>query len=1181
MESVLVKIVNYLFQKKGLSQNYKTIDSILEDGISFPQLIAISFQKNISDLKINTNPKLPIQKQCNNNLALKYAKDNNNKIGDTNLDKYQDSFFINLFKFQTFKNYADFFNISNKILRPLNIQATTRNDLLSEQYLFNLVNILSDQKFDIDAQNVSYEMLDESFKKANVPSLIDPKISLDRQDKETAFIFQIQIILDVFSEKVDSIIKNQNDGNKEQCNNNQSNSNLNNESQSNNNLNNKSQSNSNLNNNQGKNSQNINNQSNESQRNNTLNDSQNNNNLGNNNKGNNNQSSRNQKSINTGNNDLNKKSNTELDKLFFASHQEEYDDLVYSISKNYDSIDIKASNQVIDDEENEIILKMVNILTEKMFGDTYEKFTFFSQTLKNDFIPIFVMKFFKETIDDIIFSQTKENKFTIQNKKNFYSTLNFIKKKEKTFHFLIFSFKSSEERNYSAKIFFQNFLNSFFIMQSKEEMIKRFENLIAIYKDKNHSLYPSASRYAILIGLMKLIDVKSYNEKDCKQFFNRYNVPFILNASQFELIKNSNSIEDLPDSYFYQLQFLFDDWDSYPSNKVIEALLTFKVKVPRYIVPFDHIASRIIAIRSYKNLIRLKRNKPKSYELLDQNEKDQSQSKTMELAKRIDFKNKRSRMFEIKDSYTFWNDKKIKYEYVYKDGLMINENSQKDMNYIEYFTKVPSSEENYIPLAKKGSYQTELYKIFYYDEQKLEWKFDQGALDRFSTNNKISYKDSEVPLIFYANTKEEDLIFVNQYFINGNYPNLLQDQIFVYAFCEKGLNNLHFSFYQNFEKTTNSSKPIFLAIHIPENKNTMPNISLIITQMYLFLSCICNLVIVILDHERYNGQIDYFKSIISLRSECEKSNKYTPSYEKNIIFKRLRAIFVFNLPNVQINPEFDIDNKPEFEIFKKNIQIPIKSCLISTNNFLSLARKIVSELNQNISLYYEVKRNFSLISSTKLSLRYLQIRKNVELNDTIVKHINERYEQINKTIKSSVNSMHQVYNEIKEFTPQIDRYFIDQAQKNLNSMLIELNEYKEITKSKLEKRSESNIYSIQKNLKNVKYVTKSQKDNLIRNHEAFLRKEFFNIISMISNDNLIEMYDANIDILKVLIEKDTKKLEELFKKYDKTIENRIIHKSNDYVESTNYVLKENANVKEIAVTIQINEDLKSIIEQDF
>lgn len=81
------------------------------------------------------------------------------------------------------------------------------------------------------------------------------------------------------------------------------------------------------------------------------------------------------------------------------------------------------------------------------------------------------------------------------------------------------------------------------------------------------------------------------------------------------------------------------------------------------------------------------------------------------------------------------------------------------------------------------------------------------------------------------------------------------------------------------------------------------------------------------------------------------------------------------------------------------------------------------------------------------------------------------------------------------------------------------------------------------------------------------------------------IYRDNFDIVEKQIKKDNKKINNMFKDFDELNQIKKDVRENEAKESfqkgSNYSMKETENIREIKIAIEINQDLKSVIEQDF
>ena len=105
-------------------------------------------------------------------------------------------------------------------------------------------------------------------------------------------------------------------------------------------------------------------------------------------------------------------------------------------------------------------------------------------------------------------------------------------------------------------------------------------------------------------------------------------------------------------------------------------------------------------------------------------------------------------------------------------------------------------------------------------------------------------------------------------------------------------------------------------------------------------------------------------------------------------------------------------------------------------------------------------------------------------------------------------------------------------------------------------------------------------------HTQFVEKEYFSIIKILGGENDIGLlYNKNIDILNEQIEKDQQIIQDIFSPYFNKIKMRDTPKEESFEDAknkgTSYIMKETESVREIKVTLQMKDDLKTIIEQDF
>lgn len=90
-----------------------------------------------------------------------------------------------------------------------------------------------------------------------------------------------------------------------------------------------------------------------------------------------------------------------------------------------------------------------------------------------------------------------------------------------------------------------------------------------------------------------------------------------------------------------------------------------------------------------------------------------------------------------------------------------------------------------------------------------------------------------------------------------------QKEIFVYALCDRSLSMLNYEV-DFIDKEKAAIKPIFLLLHVPEEKENLPNIRSILFQIYSFLSLVSDIRVVILDKTCYNSQIKNMSTLFNI-----------------------------------------------------------------------------------------------------------------------------------------------------------------------------------------------------------------------------------------------------------------------------------------------------------------------------
>ena len=304
--------------------------------------------------------------------------------------------------------------------------------------------------------------------------------------------------------------------------------------------------------------------------------------------------------------------------------------------------------------------------------------------------------------------------------------------------------------------------------------------------------------------------------------------------------------------------------------------------------------------------------------------------------------------------------------------------------------------------------------------------------------------------------------------------------------------------------------------------------------------------------------------IIVKNSSCEYNNDLGRIVRNNTNFNKIINGFKLK-PKINL---LDINNKESYEIFLNEITT------------------ILSYSQTNISI---IKDNFNFLHFTMLSTGYLKFRSEFNNKKILLSMLEKRYEQIksNSKEKSSSDVISQLYREINIFSPIFDTIFIQECQSLLVSLRFNASKiYNSFFASELKKSADLYFAKIKDSIKNISYLSYDKMGTFVRNYQNFIRNEFFDIIKSKTEDSMLSfVYEDNIDVLNSLIDNAEERINALFSAIRYNIEKKKKIIQNDAKDSaktkTNYVLKETENLREIKISVEVNKDLTSKIEQDF
>lgn len=243
------------------------------------------------------------------------------------------------------------------------------------------------------------------------------------------------------------------------------------------------------------------------------------------------------------------------------------------------------------------------------------------------------------------------------------------------------------------------------------------------------------------------------------------------------------------------------------------------------------------------------------------------------------------------------------------------------------------------------------------------------------------------------------------------------------------------------------------------------------------------------------------------------------------------------------------------------------------------------------SRFSDLKTNFPCINLFKFSPIYSKLLCNESTWKKELKRIiSERYSQIESSQVEKENSFaifSRLKDEITEIALLIDNDFIKECRSVLSEIKSEVNRKNhDIFESEIQKSTKTYLKYLKKKINSKFYWTEEQMNVMFNTYVNFLKNDYFDIVRLNTKEKIIDMiYEENYDVVENQIKNDKVKIDKLFI----TFIDKINSKKNpieydikkDIQIGTNYAMKETENLREIKVTVQVNQDLKSEFEQDF
>lgn len=462
-----------------------------------------------------------------------------------------------------------------------------------------------------------------------------------------------------------------------------------------------------------------------------------------------------------------------------------------------------------------LLLKLI-----KVIGSNYDMhFDNFTDLYQNNLIPKFVMNFFQITsIPNVNFSSN-------QLIDNINSVINFLKTKDKKFEILFFNFSSSFFEESSIILFFEHFLNSFFLKVPQKKLYERCASLFSLkYKYSDFNTFNELSSIDCFIELIHFLieknlhfNPKDFNTNNLENYFKKANVPMIIDT---KILDKFHSYEIVRDLCFYQLQLIFNQLGTLAQSNNIYSIVENFAKL--LIGPKISIHSETLKARS--QFIKFQREKKKEKKSEDEEEKIQKNESENINENEIIIENNEI----LKDSKVYWNRFNNK-KYGIDDCVLYEKSEEEE-------------ESNKHSKRKSVNTKSKVYKIFSYDESENNWIFNKDVFDDIKNSHYLG-KDLHVPIFLFVNSKESELIALNSHIFDDSFPDLnSESEMFIHALFGK-------------EKET---KSIFLFLHVPQGKENLPNIQTIIYQIYVFLSAVSNVIISLINVQKnFDNQIKF------------------------------------------------------------------------------------------------------------------------------------------------------------------------------------------------------------------------------------------------------------------------------------------------------------------------------------
>lgn len=545
----------------------------------------------------------------------------------------------------------------------------------------------------------------------------------------------------------------------------------------------------------------------------------------------------------------------------------------------------------------------------------------------------------------------------------------------------------------------------------------------------------------------------------------------------------------------------------------------------------------------------------------------------------------------------------------------------------------PPPKKEPIGLFTPPEFDTSLYKIIYYDEINDKWVFDSEAFEQFAEASNLKSANIKCPLIFYLPAEESDLMQINSLFIKGMYPLLeaeeeeeeeIDEPIYVYPFCDKTLAEIYNDMHLPYTSEQEKIKPIFLLVHTPKKKENFYRIDVIMLRLYIFLSLISDLkVVAIYGKNTYFHQgssvdiicgvsnsvsllgsprfpyshMDGFEILTEYFKEREDKKNLDCVYNgKHLKIKEHKLIYLFDKSELEYKENYY--NNDQYQEDFNRILPHEQNAIISLIDILNFETyKNYIDVICDVSLksttnYSDLKNNFLCIDASCICNRFFKMiyrqLYNRSHDDVVVAvdHFDYLYSKIYKN-ESETSHFERIQKNLDDHIPQYCQFMRILSKIIIDDKRMNKRGDSDVILKILGKTKENFIEKVKEQFNRKQIWTKNEIESVVDKLNCLLRNEFFKATKQLerSDEDHLDMFQYHMKDLEFILSKSEEDIKEIFKEYFEEMETKNSVKLNKFEdeinEGANYTVKEIENTREITVEVEINSDLKSVIQQDF